>query len=727
MKPLFYCLFAFFLLGACNYLFATGPSLKLSPSSLYGKTISLNTSDKSAFHKVSDNAKFYAYFARNIDIYDMSSQSKIRTLYSDLVSFYNTKFVYIDDLDSTIYYSSGDSTNVYLVKHNIYNNDSDTLIVGPVYPSVLYYLSYDRKTVYSYQQGRKIQAIDLSSFSITYSKPALEYVQVNNFAVDENLKILHLGTFDKYLALDMTTMKEYYSSEYRGTNLADISVSPDGKTVVLVTNYLLWYGLTNAKVFDIPNKTLKHSLPDFASGTSAKFFNNDLIIFNTHSLYSCLYRIADSSIIYTNYYSSIIQPITYNGREALFCWETPNNISIKDPINNKNLKNYANTYTPRAVLGDTLIVENYGNLEYWNIRTNTKILDTLYRIGRITSNGKYALEFFNNKIIRRNLNNLATTHNVSYPFYTSDYWEIGYNDDGTKLFVAKEKCKDSTYEFDITTGKCLDTFSLIRDAYNWIPISSNTLKYYYNRYIATNPTTNYYSTIYNYKSNDTLLKIPQALLVKFAKDDRYLAVIDSLYNFYTIDLSTLEPTHKLKLPLNNSTALSIFTSDDNKYAYVYGNTLVDTTKSTVIWKIDIATSLITKTFIIENDANTKYYPTYLTNISADGKYFVCENSGSIYAYYFENSDSDAEVRMEKQTNQKFNIYPQPASEFITFRSDSGIIKSIKFFDNSGKVVLYTGSIGSELLEISTINMPKGVYHFSLETENSTETGNFVIN
>lgn len=708
-----------------NLSLAKEPIFKLSPSSS-GHTIPLYTNSSETLHHITDNGRFYLYYQKNIEIYDLNTGKITQTLNSGYIAQNNSKFLYMDDSDSTVYYSSGDSNNVYLVKTNLNNiTKSDTLIIGPKSYTILYYLSYDRKTVYSYQSGVNIQAIDLSTMKITYSQAALDYIQVNNFAIDENLKIIHLGTYYKYLALDMNTMKEFYSLEYPGTSFAKVNISPNGEAAVLLTNYNLGYGITNAKIIDIPNKTIKKSLDDFASGASAKFLTNDEVFFNVSSFYSCIYNITLDSFIYTGSRSTIIQPIKYNGQNALFCWEASKPYSIKDPYKNKLLMNYANSYNPIALLGDTVILKNHDNLEYWNMNTQSRLLDTLSELGRITGNGKAAIHFSNGRLIRRNLSNLEVTSNSPFPFNFANYTIIGIDNGGTKLFVAKDKCKDTTIEFDISTGKCLDTFSLIRDVPNWMPYSSNTLKYYNSQYKS--------GTIYKYKSNDTLLQIPQTLKVVFASDDRFIAVIDSSFNFYTIDTESLNISKKVHLPIyykstygNVDTPYSLFISNDNNYAYVYASTLNDTIKSTVIWKINISTSMITQTFIIENDANTLFPPT-LTHVSDSGKHFVLAVNGYIYAYYFNYTDSDAEVKPVTYTNSSIRIFPQPASDFITVKSNNGIIKSIKIFDNNGKIILNSGAIGSEILEISTINMAKGVYHFSLETENSTESGNFVIN
>ena len=112
------------------------------------------------------------------------------------------RFAYINDKDSTLYYSTADSENIYLVRVNL-NTPTvfDTLRIGTKFQLVLFYHGYDHNTLYTYQNGNSINEIDLVDFKIKSSKPALDFVQVNSFAVDSTLKILHLETYQKYFRI----------------------------------------------------------------------------------------------------------------------------------------------------------------------------------------------------------------------------------------------------------------------------------------------------------------------------------------------------------------------------------------------------------------------------------------------------------------------------------------------------------------------------------------------
>ena len=712
MKRIFVYLFAIMLIGSAKHSFADETLLKLSNTE---KKLSIANPGTFTSIFVSDNAIFYIKYDTKLTVYDINTSQSILELKFSPQNNNNTRFAYLNDIDSTLYFAAGDSVNLYMLKVNLNDQSKfDTLVLGPKYQTMLYYLDYDRNTIYTYQTGFSINEIDLATFSIESAKPALDFVQVNNFAVDDNFNILHLETFDKYLALDFSTLEEYYTLEHPINSYTRLSVSPNGETVALIFNRELGYKESTSTLISIPKKQVLRILPDFRVGASAKFLNDNEIIFNIRDYYTTVYRISDSSFIFTDSYATLIQSIRHNEEMALLSWKYPTTLSIINPYTNSVIKNFYNQYSPLVIIGDTLIVRNSGILEYWNIKTQTRLLDTLCSFGWVTDNNRSVLTLSDGKYTLNKLSDLSVILSDSLPFRYEDYFSVeAVSYDGTKLIGQLGFKFDSIVEYDIRNAKCLDTFAITnhRSILMSDLLFSNTLQYYIDKDNIT--------TIYKLKTNDTLLSIPDAYQIVFSNDDSMIAVIDTNKYFYQVDIATGAKTLAIQLPLYRtfySFAPQIMISDNKSYAFIPSKSTIDSTRPNAVWIIDLKTNKIAKTILM--DASLKL-------LSESENIFVYGNSNSTYVYSFDLNSSA--IHNYAELPHRISIYPQPASEFVTVKSNNGIIKSIRIFDNNGKIILNSDAIGSEILEISTIKMAKGVYHFNLETESSTESGNFVIN
>ena len=712
MKTLFSLLIGLMVLFSSHNLFADKNLLELPSSPEY-----LTVSNPSIYNfiSVSDNPQFYINFANSLNLYDIQTCKRLLTLTTGKENYTCNRFAYINDKDSTLYYSTADSENIFLVRVNL-NTPTvfDTLTIGTKFQLVLFYHGYDRNTLYTYQNGNSINEIDLVDFKIKSSRPALDFVQVNSFAVDSTLKILHLETYQKYLALDFNTLEDYYSYEHQPDSYTRVSVSPNGETAVLILNQQQGFGEAIITLINVPEKKVLRVVDNFRQSTSARFLNDDEIIFNVKSNCSCVYRIADSSIIFKDSFATLIQAIKYNGEMAILSWKNPAYLSIINPYTNSVIKNFYNVYSPLAIIGDTLITRNSGSLEYWNFRTQTKVLDTLCRIGWITENKRSALTFSDGNYSLNELSDLSAKYTNSLPFAYEDYFSVeAVSYDGTKLIGQLGFKFDSIVEYDIRNAKCLDTFAITNHSSILMSdlLFSNTLQYYIDKDNIT--------TIYKLKTNDTLLSIPDAYQITFSNDDSMIAVIDTNKFFYQVDIATGAKTPAIKIPIYRafySFPPPIFINHDKQYALFSAKSTIDESSPNAIWIIDLKNNKISRTILMNAT---------LKCISDTENIFVYGSEYSNYVYSYDINPSaviDSEVPLHS-----ISIYPQPASDFVSIKSNNGIIKSIKIFDNNGKIILMSDSIGSELLEISTINMAKGVYHFSLETENSTKSGNFVIN
>ena len=79
----------------------------------------------------------------------------------------------------------------------------------------------------------------------------------------------------------------------------------------------------------------------------------------------------------------------------------------------------------------------------------------------------------------------------------------------------------------------------------------------------------------------------------------------------------------------------------------------------------------------------------------------------------------SEMSVSDTIKSTIEIYPNPFSDYIKVNSSQNI-KSIKIYDNSGKLVKNSNHSGKSV-EVNVSELPKGIYFISLETNLGTET------
>ena len=697
-------------------IFATESIFELNSSPKY-----LSISKSCVF---SDKALFMVNnnFSK-IDLYDVKTVELIKTFdqKNPNIIYNATSFTYINEADTSVYYSSGDTTTIKLIKYSPATaNHYDTLDLGPNnINKIMYYLSYDRKTLYAYQNMADFQSIDLKTMKVNFKKPVYDDFKVLDFAVDENFNLLHIAGTVEYQALKISNYEEYKSVTQYSASAGIVRVSPDGKTAIYLTEENQGYGPAYPTLIDIPTKTASKPLPAFQNKTNCFFVDNNYVAFESSVIGLQTYSIADNKFLNSYTKPTIACPFNYEGKAAMLVANPTSQLSVYDVANNTILKNYFNQYNPVTIFGDTLVVKNSGIIEYWNYKTNTKLFDTLISFGRISNTYRKSVTFPDDKIVYRNLNTLAIEDTITLPF-TSDYVSIAaMNLKCDRFLVQLGLSKDSIVEYDAVNDRIIDTFSINFNLYYGNGVIANSLKYCHEY-------SNYSKVIYKTKSNDTLVNLINSYKFTFSNDGEFGLVLDTNLNIYRLNLNNMETTTPVKLPLDNKYSWSVaysttqMMSNDNKYAFVFGKCLIDTTSTNVMWVVDMEKANIVKTVVFD----TIQYIGF-NQISDDAKCFLMTSQFSI-SLFSAGNDNNGIDDMPNELNSTIQVYPQPANNFVAFESKAGIINSIQIYDNTGKIIFNSNSIGSSILELSTQSLSSGIYHYCIQTDANTESGNFII-
>ncbi len=90
---------------------------------------------------------------------------------------------------------------------------------------------------------------------------------------------------------------------------------------------------------------------------------------------------------------------------------------------------------------------------------------------------------------------------------------------------------------------------------------------------------------------------------------------------------------------------------------------------------------------------------------------------------FYQAFQNAALRIKNLDKRQVVLYPNPATNFISFQGNSSEKVNLKIFDISGKLILDQRLTTNQKIDVSNIN--SGIYLYSLTTENSIQTGKFV--
>lgn len=93
------------------------------------------------------------------------------------------------------------------------------------------------------------------------------------------------------------------------------------------------------------------------------------------------------------------------------------------------------------------------------------------------------------------------------------------------------------------------------------------------------------------------------------------------------------------------------------------------------------------------------------------------------AFYFDNIVFGGELSTSSFNQERFSVYPNPASDFVTIASQITGVKSVAIFDVLGKEVLNT-TVANERLNISALN--SGVYVLRITQDGISETKKLVV-
>ncbi len=120
----------------------------------------------------------------------------------------------------------------------------------------------------------------------------------------------------------------------------------------------------------------------------------------------------------------------------------------------------------------------------------------------------------------------------------------------------------------------------------------------------------------------------------------------------------------------------------------------------------------------------------LLEIQKDGKLWSAGYNGAGYSYGFYIFDPEGSTGVEDQINSNFQIYPNPASEYITLsNSENQKISSITILNYLGIEVkrINTAEVYANLnYTISTTDLPVGLYHCCIENNTFKQNKNFII-
>lgn len=87
-------------------------------------------------------------------------------------------------------------------------------------------------------------------------------------------------------------------------------------------------------------------------------------------------------------------------------------------------------------------------------------------------------------------------------------------------------------------------------------------------------------------------------------------------------------------------------------------------------------------------------------------------------------DPDAGI-LELDSKNNFAIYPNPGNDQVTIRSTSGVLKSVKVMDASGRVVMDENNINQTTFQMNVVPLNQGIYYFRIVSDSNTETIPFV--